>query len=110
MRYTDLFITKPDLYISKNKNGTKWTIKTEWSIIETKISATEGVEFDEVTEYGRQFKSLLTNKDGKLIIVQKDASTGNVWSTIVRELINDHLVMTCKVGNVVCKRYFKRKI
>ncbi len=54
MRYTDLFISKPDLYISKNKNGTKRTIKTEWSIIETKITAPEGFEIDDRT---RVFKS-----------------------------------------------------
>jgi hypothetical protein len=97
---------KPDLFVTKN--GNSWTLKSVSTLKTTEVNATEGVEFDEETLDGRKCKSLLTNDGTRLTHVQKDASTGAVSSTIVREVVGDKLVMTLTAGSVTCKRFYKK--
>ncbi len=97
---------KPDLFVTNN--GSNWSIKSVSTLKTTEVNATENVEFDEETLDGRKCKSVITNDGQRLTHVQKDASTGAVSTTIVREVVGDKLVMTLTAGSVTCKRIYKK--
>ncbi len=84
---------KPTVYISQNDG--QWTIKVSSTFKSSEINFTDGVEFIEETLDGRKCKSTITS-DGpsKLVQIQRDASSGDVASTITREVSIDVYVGT----------------
>ncbi|XP_067887784.1 fatty acid-binding protein, liver-like [Heterodontus francisci] len=95
---------KPKTVISVN--GDTITLETKSIVKNTKIQFKLGEEFDETTADDRITKTTVTLDDGKLVQTQR-------WdgreTTLVRELQDDKLILTCSIGNVVCTRIYRRE-
>ncbi|XP_008329835.1 fatty acid-binding protein, heart [Cynoglossus semilaevis] len=96
-------MTKPTTIISVD--GGVVTLKTQSAIKNTEISYKIGEEFDETTADGRKVKSVVSIEDGKMVHVQK-------WdgkeTSLVREVSDNALTLTLKVGEVVCIRRYEK--
>lgn len=66
-------------------------------------------EFEKETE-GQNLKAKFTMDDNKLKLYQEpvDSSSKLKPQTVYREIVGDELLMTIYIGDVVCKRWFKR--
>ncbi|XP_038665095.1 fatty acid-binding protein, liver-like [Scyliorhinus canicula] len=93
----------PDTVISKD--GDTIIIETKSSIKNTKIQFKLGEEFDETTADNRKTKTTVKLEDGKLVQTQR-------WdgkeTTLVRELKDGDLILTCSLGDVVCTRTYRK--
>ncbi|CAF0851403.1 unnamed protein product [Brachionus calyciflorus] len=97
---------KPTAIISRD--GNTWTLKSVSTLKTTEITGTEGVEFEEKTPDDRVVKSTIRVEGEKMIQEQRDRKTGEVVTTIVREVVDGKLVATITAGKVVCKRIYSR--
>lgn len=57
---------------------------------------------------GRKSKTTFSMEGDKMIQIQKDPKTGEVITTITREVQGDKLVSTLQAGSVIAKRVYKR--
>jgi len=94
---------KPKVTISVSEDGT-WSMKTETTFKTHKFDFKLGVEFDETTADDRKMKTTITQDGNKLTQDQK----GEIPSTIIREVVGDKLIATCKAKDVVCTRTYAR--
>ncbi|CAG9804027.1 unnamed protein product [Chironomus riparius] len=62
-----------------------------------------GVEFTEKRMDGQEIPCVITFDENKMIQEQK----GDKIVTLIREFTDEELFLTCKVGNVEAKRWFK---
>ena len=62
-----------------------------------------GVEFTEKRMDGQEIPCVITFDGNKMIQEQK----GDKIVTLIREFTEEELFLTCKVGNVEAKRWFK---
>ncbi|XP_067887785.1 fatty acid-binding protein, liver-like [Heterodontus francisci] len=81
------------------------TLETTSMVKSTKIHFKVGKEFDETTADDRKTKTTVTYENGQLVQAQR-------WNgretTLVRELKDDKLILTCTIGDVVCIRTYQR--
>ncbi|XP_030596532.1 fatty acid-binding protein, heart [Archocentrus centrarchus] len=95
--------TKPTTIISVD--GDLVTLKTQSTIKNTEISFKLGEEFDETTADDRKVKSTVTVEDGKMVHIQR-------WdgkeTSLVREVNGNALLLTLKLGEVVCTRHYEK--
>ncbi|XP_020369937.2 fatty acid-binding protein, liver [Rhincodon typus] len=95
---------KPKTIISVD--GDVITIKTESAFKSTNIQFKLAEEFDETTADNRTTKTTVTLENGKLVQTQR-------WdgkeTTLVRELQDGKLILTCTMGDVVCTREYARE-
>ncbi|GCB66652.1 fatty acid-binding protein, liver-like [Scyliorhinus torazame] len=93
----------PDTLISKD--GDTIIIETKSSFKNTKIQFKLGEEFDETTADDRKTKTTVILEGGKLVQTQR-------WdgkeTTLVRELKDGDLILTCTLGDVVCTRTYQK--
>ncbi|XP_059560527.1 fatty acid-binding protein, heart-like [Myotis daubentonii] len=87
-------------------NGDTITLKTQSTFKSTEISFKLGEEFDETTADDRKVKSTVTLDGGKLVHVQK---WNGQETKLVRELVDDKLILTLIHGNVVSTRTYKKE-
>ncbi|XP_036176571.1 fatty acid-binding protein, heart-like [Myotis myotis] len=87
-------------------NGDTITLKTQSTFKSTEISFKLGEEFDETTADDRKVKSTVTLEGGKLVHVQK---WNGQETKLVRELVDDKLILTLIHGNVVSTRTYKKE-
>ncbi|XP_072900024.1 fatty acid-binding protein, liver-like [Hemitrygon akajei] len=96
-------MAKPTTTISKD--GDTITIATDSTIKSTKIHFKFGEEFDETTADNRKTKTTVVMDNGKIVQTQR-------WdgkeTTLVRELIDDKLILTCTMGDAVCTRTYQK--
>ncbi|XP_072112173.1 fatty acid-binding protein, liver-like [Mobula birostris] len=96
-------MAKPTTTITKD--GDTITIATDSTIKSTKIHFKFGEEFEETTADSRKTKTTVVMDNGKMIQTQR-------WdgkeTTLVRELIDDKLILTCTMGDVVCTRTYQK--
>ncbi|XP_069777879.1 fatty acid-binding protein, liver-like [Narcine bancroftii] len=96
-------IAKPTTTISKE--GDVITVATDSTIKSTKIHFKIGEEFEETTADQRKTKTTVTMDKGKMVQTQQ-------WdgkeTTLVRELKDDDLILTCTMGDVVCTRTYRK--
>ncbi|XP_041045530.1 fatty acid-binding protein, liver-like [Carcharodon carcharias] len=94
---------KPNTIISTD--GDTIILETKSSFKSTKIQFKLGEEFDENTADDRKTKTTVTLDNGKLIQIQR-------WdgkeTTLVRELKDGDLILTCTMGDVVCTRTYRK--
>lgn len=84
--------------------GDDWSIKTHTILKTTELKFTLDKEFDEDRMDGAKVKSKVTLEDGKL--VQKQSGDKEV--TIVREVKDGQLHVTCSLDNVTSiRKYLK---
>lgn len=88
--------------VELKKDGDQYTLITSSTFKTSTITFKLGEEFDEETLDGRKVKSVITLEGNKL--TQKQGGTPP--STIVREFIDNGLVATMTVGEVVCTRKY----
>uniref|UniRef100_A0A669EGS8 Fatty acid binding protein 3, muscle and heart n=1 Tax=Oreochromis niloticus TaxID=8128 RepID=A0A669EGS8_ORENI len=86
-------LTKPTTIISVD--GDTVTLKTQSTIKNTELSFKLGEEFDETTADDRKVKSIVTIEDGK-------------ETSLVREVNGNVLLLTLKLGEVVCTRRYEK--
>nr|P80049.1 RecName: Full=Fatty acid-binding protein, liver; AltName: Full=Liver-type fatty acid-binding protein; Short=L-FABP [Ginglymostoma cirratum]AAA03253.1 fatty-acid-binding protein, FABP [sharks, liver, Peptide, 132 aa] [Selachii] len=95
---------KPKTIISLD--GDVITIKTESTFKSTNIQFKLAEEFDETTADNRTTKTTVKLENGKLVQTQR-------WdgkeTTLVRELQDGKLILTCTMGDVVCTREYVRE-
>uniref|UniRef100_A0A3Q0T435 Cellular retinoic acid-binding protein 1 n=1 Tax=Amphilophus citrinellus TaxID=61819 RepID=A0A3Q0T435_AMPCI len=98
--------TKPTTIISVD--GDLVMLKTQSTIKNTEISFKLGEEFDETTADDRKVKvrSQRSNlEDGKMVHIQR-------WdgkeTSLVREVNGNALLLTLKLGEVVCTRHYEK--
>ncbi|XP_070805832.1 fatty acid-binding protein, heart [Pituophis catenifer annectens] len=96
-------LTKPTTIIEVNGNAI--TIKTQSTFKNTEINCKVGEEFDETTADGRTVKSIVTLDGGKLVHIQK---WNGKETSLVREIKDDKLILTLKMGDVVCTRTYQK--
>ncbi|KAK3603280.1 hypothetical protein CHS0354_007611 [Potamilus streckersoni] len=96
-------MTKPVTEISIL--GDQWTIKTITPIKTVEATFKLGTEFDEVTLDGRKVKTTVTLEGQKLTCYQK----GDPDSILVREFIDNKMILWLTAKGVTCKRIYKRK-
>uniref|UniRef100_A0A3P8QFQ8 Cellular retinoic acid-binding protein 1 n=1 Tax=Astatotilapia calliptera TaxID=8154 RepID=A0A3P8QFQ8_ASTCA len=96
-------LTKPTTIISVD--GDTVTLKTQSTMKNTELSFTLGKEFDETTADDRKVKSIVKIEDGKLVHIQR-------WdekeTSLVREVNGNVLLLTLKLGEVVCTRRYEK--
>ena len=85
------------------KNGDEFTFNTVSTFKTTAIKFKLGEEFEEETLDGRKVKSVITMDGNKLVQEQKGDKPG----TIIREFSDSELLVTCTIGDVTCKRWYK---
>ncbi|KAI0215627.1 Sodium/calcium exchanger regulatory protein 1 [Lamellibrachia satsuma] len=97
-------VAKPSTEITVD--GDNWNLKTLSTVKNTEISFKLGEPFDETTGDGRNVKTTMSlEADNKLIQTQ----VGEPCTVITRELTDDDTIsMTLVVGDVTCKRMYKR--
>ncbi|XP_048385274.1 fatty acid-binding protein, liver [Stegostoma tigrinum] len=95
---------KPKTIISVD--GDVIAIKTESTFKSTNIQFKLAEEFDETTADNRTTKTTVTLENGKL--VQRQRWDGKE-TTLVRELQDGKLILTCTMGDVVCTREYVRE-
>ncbi|XP_070579209.1 sodium/calcium exchanger regulatory protein 1-like [Ptychodera flava] len=66
-----------------------------------------GEPFEDMSPTGEMRKMVATWEDGKLAF--DEVEQREVHHRITREIVGNEMVMTCVIGDVVCKRIFKRK-
>uniref|UniRef100_A0A3Q4GKY6 Fatty acid binding protein 3, muscle and heart n=1 Tax=Neolamprologus brichardi TaxID=32507 RepID=A0A3Q4GKY6_NEOBR len=80
-------------------------IKTQSTMKNTELSFKLGVEFDETTADDRKVKSIVKIEDGKLVHIQR-------WdekeTSLVRQVNGNVLLLTLKLGDVVCERRYEK--
>uniref|UniRef100_UPI00398E757F fatty acid-binding protein, liver-like n=1 Tax=Pristiophorus japonicus TaxID=55135 RepID=UPI00398E757F len=94
---------KPVTTISTN--GDTITIATESLIKSTKIQFKLGEEFDETTADDRKTKTTVTMDNGKLVQAQR---WNGKETTLIRELADGKLILTCTIRDVVCTRIYEK--
>ncbi|XP_060679602.1 fatty acid-binding protein, liver-like [Hemiscyllium ocellatum] len=103
MQRTLAVTVKPKTIISVENDVI--TVTTKSSIKTTKIQFKLAEEFDETTADNRATKTTVVLKDGKLVQTQK-------WdgkeTTLVRELKDGKMILTCTMGDAVCTREYAR--
>ncbi|XP_035760115.1 fatty acid-binding protein, heart-like [Neolamprologus brichardi] len=81
------------------------TLKTQSTMKNTELSFKLGVEFDETTADDRKVKSIVKIEDGKLVHIQR-------WdekeTSLVRQVNGNVLLLTLKLGDVVCERRYEK--
>ncbi|XP_051879149.1 fatty acid-binding protein, heart-like [Pristis pectinata] len=96
-------MAKPTTTISKD--GDTIILATDSTIKSTKICFKLGEEFDETTADSRKTKTTVVMDKGKMVQTQR-------WdgkeTTLVRELKDDKLILTCTMGDVVCTRTYQK--
>lgn len=96
-------LTKPTTIISVD--GDTVTLKTQSTMKNTELSFKLGEEFDETTADDRKVKSIVKIEDGKLVHIQR-------WdgkeTSLVREVNGNVLLLTLKLGEVVCTRRYEK--
>ncbi|XP_078072186.1 fatty acid-binding protein, liver-like [Mustelus asterias] len=94
---------KPNTIISKE--GDTIILETSSTFKNTKIQFKLGEEFDETTADNRKTKTTVILENGKLVQTQR-------WdgkeTTLVRELKDGDLILTCTMGDVVCTRTYRK--
>ncbi|XP_078396774.1 fatty acid-binding protein, liver-like [Cetorhinus maximus] len=94
---------KPNTIISMD--GDTIILETKSSFKSTKIQFKLGEEFDETTADDRKTKTTVTLDNGKLVQIQR-------WdgkeTTLIRELKDGDLILTCSMGDVVCTRTYRK--
>lgn len=74
-------------------NGNEWTLKMVSTLKSSETTFVDGVEFDESTLDGRKSKTTIrTAGADKLVQEQKDASSGALVTTVMREVVGEQLV------------------
>ena len=76
-------------------NGNEWTLKMVSTLKSSETTFVDGVEFDESTLDGRKSKTTIRTAGAgadKLVQEQKDASSGALVTTIMREVVGEQLV------------------
>ncbi|XP_058051287.1 fatty acid-binding protein, heart [Ahaetulla prasina] len=96
-------LTKPTTIIEVN--GDAITIKTHSTFKNTEINFKVGEEFDETTADGRNVKSIVTLDGGKLVHIQK---WNGKETSLVREIKDGKLILTLKMGDVICTRTYQK--
>ncbi|CAM9626836.1 fatty acid-binding protein, heart-like [Lethenteron reissneri] len=96
-------VTKPTAVISID--GDKVTVESHSTFKNTKITGKLGEEFDEVTADDRKCKTTLTVDGKKLVQLQK---WDGKQTTLVREVVDGKLVVTCTMDDVVCVRTYEK--
>ncbi|XP_006822144.1 fatty acid-binding protein-like [Saccoglossus kowalevskii] len=65
-----------------------------------------GEPFQDTSPSG-EIKTMIAKwEDGKLVFNESEEK--EVHHSVIREIIDDEMVMTCIVGDITCKRIFKR--
>nr|UAA83478.1 fatty acid-binding protein [Haemaphysalis flava] len=95
--------SKPTVEIKAE--GDDWSIKTHTMLKTTELKFTLGKEFDENRMDGTTVKSLVTLDGNKL--VQKQFGDKEV--TIVREIKDGHLEVTCSLEGVTAVRKYLKE-
>lgn len=85
--------------------GDDWSIKTHTILKTTELKFTLGKEFDEDRMDGSKVKSKVTLEDGKLIQKQ----SGDKEVTIVREVKDGQLHVTCSLENITSLRKYLKE-
>ncbi|XP_034276001.1 fatty acid-binding protein, heart-like [Pantherophis guttatus] len=96
-------LTNPTTIIEVN--GDAITIKTQSTFKNMEIICKVGEEFDETTADGRNVKSIVTLDGGKLVRIQK---WNGKETSLVREIKDDKLILTLKMGDVVCTHIYQK--
>ncbi|XP_078253394.1 fatty acid-binding protein, liver-like [Rhinoraja longicauda] len=88
-----------------SKDGDTITLATDSAVKKTKIHFKLGEEFDETTADNRDTKTTVIMDKGKMVQTQR-------WqgkeTTLVREMKDEKLILTCTLGDVVCTRTYQR--
>ncbi|KAF0024787.1 hypothetical protein F2P81_023589 [Scophthalmus maximus] len=96
-------LTKPTTIIEVD--GDTVTVKTQSTMKNTELSFKLEEEFDETTADDRKVKSIVKIEDGKLVHTQK-------WdgkeTSLVREVNGNALILTLKIGDLVCTRRYEK--
>ena len=95
---------KPTLNISND--GANWTFKMTSTFKNQETKFTDGVAFDEQTLDGRSSTNVIKS-DGPNKLVQT-STIGDLENKIVREVVDNRLIVTMEAGGVVAKRVYKR--
>ncbi|NP_001279795.1 fatty acid-binding protein, heart-like [Callorhinchus milii] len=97
-------LTKPTTIICVD--GDTVTLKTRSSVKNTEIKFRLGEEFNEMTADGRETRTTVTMNNDKMVQVQRwdDKET-----TLVRELKDGKLILTCTMGDVFSTRYYEKE-
>ncbi|CAO4362174.1 unnamed protein product [Caenorhabditis nigoni] len=98
---------KPTLEIKVE--GDRWHVNQLSNFKNTTLDFTLGVEFDETTPDGRQFKSTITIEDGKVVHRQKKVKESDHDSVITRWFEGEKLITTLQSGSVVSRRAYIRE-
>ncbi|GCC22519.1 fatty acid-binding protein, liver-like [Chiloscyllium punctatum] len=111
MKYLDVNIVQRKLACTVNPQtvisveNDVITITTKSKIKTTTIKFKLAEEFDETTADNRSTKTTVVLENGRLVQTQK-------WdgkeTTLVRELKDGKMILTCTMGNVVCTREYVR--
>jgi len=97
-------VAKPTVIIEIE--GNVWTLKSETTFKNTKVSFELGKEFEETTADDRKMLTTFTLEGNTLIQTQKPTVEGGVQSVIKRELNGNKILVTCKANDVVATRHY----
>jgi hypothetical protein len=99
-------VAKPTMIIEIA--GGVWTLKSETTFKNTKVSFELGKEFEETTADDRKMLTTFTLEGHTLIQTQKPTVADGVPSVITRELDGNKILVTCKANDVVAIRHYNR--
>jgi len=97
-------IQNPTVEIKHDNDSGEWSIKTVTTFKTSELKFKLDEEFDEDRLDGEKVKSKV-RKDGDKLVQEQLGATP---CEIVREIDEDKLKTTCKVGDIVSTRIYKR--
>lgn len=99
---------KPSVQITEDGDSFEIVTKTSYRTQSMKFSI--GVEFDSYVPWddNKTHRMIAEWDAGRLIIQVSDCDDGVESAVFIREILDDELVLTQRLGNVETKRYFKR--
>merc|ERR1712150_65505 len=95
---------KPSLTIENS--GNDWVFKVTSTFKNQETKFTDGVAFDEATMDGRESTNTIRSEGSDKLV--QEQTVGGLKNHIVREVVDDRLVMTMNSQGVSCKRIYKR--
>lgn len=81
------------------------TMNAGFMVKQDKFKLGEEIETD---HQGNKSKAIFTYEDGKLMSTTTPLDENIKPAKSVREIVGDEMLLTLFIGDVVCKRYFKR--
>ncbi|XP_078001209.1 cellular retinoic acid-binding protein 1-like [Glandiceps talaboti] len=95
------------LTVNITQDGDDFDIRTVTMVKILEQKFTVGEEFEEVNPFGEK-AIVIASWEGEKLVIRPTVDPGKPWPVVCREFVDDVMLLTLTVNDVVCKRYFKK--